>query len=420
MQQRVTNRFAGIILKDAAVGRSSERALRRGDPQHRAAFLEAGQAELKNEEHKFPKEYQPIVDEVAKSLIGSVKKGQLDAAVALVGPNNDSKFTVVGGFSLDNAPAVEKAARELVKGRDFAKVVQLDAEKAGAVSIHKVDLLSIFPERERGNLAKVFGENAPGYVAFAEDAVFAAVGPESLARIKAALEAKPGPAPFLDVVGNMKRLQAMVAAAGGEREAAEFAKMMGTDDKTASMVRITAEGGAKLSVKLMVNVRYLPKMLMSARGVAGAAPPAGRLSKSARQIDTNYPCAPHPRVAADAPILTSTNYMARPPCAASARTPVRCADLPLHSPVTAADEDLDDRGKVTYNGKPPKTAASPFTSRTKPWGQVADGTFRVERVPVGTVKSPSPLRPNPDQMASLRPPFTLEVKGQSARTPDQD
>ena len=177
-----------------------------------AAFLEAGQAEMKNDEHKIPKDYHPIVDEVAKSLIGSVKKGQLDAAVALVGPDKDGKFTVVGGFSLDNAPAVEKAARELVKGRDFAKVVQLDADKAGAVSIHKVDLMTLFTENQRRDLAKVFGENAPGYVAFAGDAVFAAVGPEALARIKTALEAKPGPAPL-----PRRRRQHEAAARDGQR-----------------------------------------------------------------------------------------------------------------------------------------------------------------------------------------------------------
>ena len=42
--------------------------------------------------------------------------------------------------------------------------------------------------------------------------------------------------------------------------------MLGSDDKLASMVRITAEGGEKLSVKLIVNARYLPKMMMGFRG----------------------------------------------------------------------------------------------------------------------------------------------------------
>ena len=49
--------------------------------------------------------------------------------------------------------------------------------------------------------------------------------------------------------------------------------MLGTDDKLASMVRITAEGGEKLSVKVIVNARYLPKMMMSFRGAAAAPPP---------------------------------------------------------------------------------------------------------------------------------------------------
>ena len=107
----VTNRFAGLIPKDAAAGAIVKAPLFAEEIRNIVAtLLEAGQVELKNEEHKFPKEYHPIVDEVAKSLIGSVKKGQPDAAVAMVGPGMDGKFTVVGGFSLDNAPAVEKAA----------------------------------------------------------------------------------------------------------------------------------------------------------------------------------------------------------------------------------------------------------------------------------------------------------------------
>jgi hypothetical protein len=276
----VTNRFAGVIPKDAAIGAILKAPLFAEEIRNIVAdFLAAGQAELKKEEHKIPQEYHPIIDEVAKSLIGSVKKGQLDAAVALAGPGKDGKFTIVGGFSLDNAPAVEKAARELVKGRDFAKVVQLDADKAGTNSIHKVDLLTLLPESDRREIAKLFGENAPGYVAFASDAVFAAVGPEALARVKTALDAKPGPGPYLDVVGNMKRLHAMISEVGGNREATDFAKILGTDDKTASLARITAEGGEKLSVKLTINARYLPKMIMGFRGGGAAAPPPPQLIK---------------------------------------------------------------------------------------------------------------------------------------------
>jgi hypothetical protein len=70
----VTNRFAGLIPKDAAAGAIVKAPLFAEEIRNIVAtLLEAGQVELKNEEHKFPKEYHPIVDEVAKSLIGSVE-----------------------------------------------------------------------------------------------------------------------------------------------------------------------------------------------------------------------------------------------------------------------------------------------------------------------------------------------------------
>jgi hypothetical protein len=74
----------------------------------------------------------------------------------------------------------------------------------------------------------------------------------------------------------MKRLQAMASAFG---EGDDFAKVMGADDKLASMLRITADGGEKLSVKVIVNARYLPKMWVTARGGAAAPPPPPQLIK---------------------------------------------------------------------------------------------------------------------------------------------
>jgi hypothetical protein len=260
----ISNRFGGLIPKDVVVGAIFKAPL--FAPETRsivAALLEAGQDGLKEEHGGFPKQFHPILDEVAKGLIGSVKKGEFGGAMAMVGPDKGGKFTLVGGLSLDNAPAVEKAARDLVKGRDFAKLVQLDAAKASTVNIHKVDLLSVFQERERAELSKVFGIDAPGYAAFASDAVFVAIGPDSLERIKTALDAKPGPAPMLDVVLNNKRLHALIAATGGERDAASFAKIMGTDDKTASAIRVTVAGGEKLTVKGAFSVRYLPRGVMA-------------------------------------------------------------------------------------------------------------------------------------------------------------
>ena len=71
----------------------------------------------------------------------------------------------------------------------------------------------------------------------------------------------------------MKRLHAMVLAAGGERSSAEFAKMMGTDDKTVNVLRISVEGGAKLTGKVTFNVRVLPKILMPRQAMFEAVKP---------------------------------------------------------------------------------------------------------------------------------------------------
>ena len=95
-RRQVANRFAGVIPKDAVVGAVFKAPLFAEEIRNIVvALLEAGQAELKNEEHKIPQNYHPIIDEVAKSLIGSVKKGQLDGAVAMAGPAKDGKFTVL-------------------------------------------------------------------------------------------------------------------------------------------------------------------------------------------------------------------------------------------------------------------------------------------------------------------------------------
>ena len=58
-------------------------------------------------------------------------------------------------------------------------------------------------------------------------------------------------------------------------------------------------------------------------------------------------------------------------------------------PIAAADEDLSTiEGKVTYNGKPLQDGSITFHLKDDQFvgAKIKDGTFRVDRVPVGTVK----------------------------------
>jgi hypothetical protein len=269
-----TNRFAGLVPKDAVAGLTGNNPL--FAPELReitVAQVESARATLK--EAGLPEKFEPVVEELLKGLTRAIKAGTYDVAFALAGPDKAGKYSVLGGLSVDDPSGVEKALREAAKDTTLAKAFQFDAAKAGDVSIHKVLLMKLLPEEASGPIGKFFGDDAPLYLAFAKDAVFVGFGTGSLDGLKAAVAAKPGPAPALDLTWNSGRI-VKFAAAIDERAGAEVAKHLGTDDKAVSAMRLTAEGGQTLKVKFTFNVRYLPKLIMAlvVKGRAGGdAPP---------------------------------------------------------------------------------------------------------------------------------------------------
>ncbi|MBA4064616.1 MAG: hypothetical protein C0501_13060 [Isosphaera sp.] len=264
-----TNRFAGLVPKDATAGLLYQAPT--FAPELRdlsAASYEDSAEELKDA--PIPDKLKDVLAEGLKGLARAAKAGEQDAAIALLGPDKNGKFTVVAGLSLDGPAAVEKALRAAAKDPELGKGFEFDAAKVGGVGVHKVPFARLFPDDAREVLAKAFGNDPPGYVAFAKDAAFVGFGPGGLDAVKAALEAKPGPAPVLDVTLNTARLHKLVAAFD-EQAAAMVAKFLGTDDKPATPLRITVEGGAELKVKLVVNVRHLPRLFVAA-AVGGVEP----------------------------------------------------------------------------------------------------------------------------------------------------
>lgn len=269
---KTTNRFAGVVGKDAALGVVVKAPLFAKELRDiGGALVEAGTEEVKRLE--IPEKLKAVADEAGKALGRVVGSGTLDAAVALNGPDADGKFALVVGLSFDDPAALEKALRAAAKDGDLAKDFQFDVAKVGDVSVHKVPLARLIPEEAAGGFAKVFGEKPAGYAAFAKDAVFVGFGAGALDAVKAALEAKPGPAPALEVTGNTKRLQKLAAAIdpmAGE----EFAKHLGVEDKSATFLRVTVEGGDKLTARATLNVRYLPKLAVADK--VEVVPPPGR------------------------------------------------------------------------------------------------------------------------------------------------
>ncbi len=255
-----TNRFAGLVTKDTALAVQLKAPLFAKELREiGAAIFEGQEAELKGT--KVPEKLKPIVAEALKGVARTVKAGDVDAAVVLNGPDATGKFTLVAGLSFNDPATVEKAVRALAKESDFAKEFEFDVAKVGDISVHKVPLYRILPTDADDDFAKAFGAKPPGAVAFAKDAVFVGFGPGAVDAVKAALESKPAAAPALDMTVNMNRLQKLIAALD-PMAGMMVAKHLGTADKPVSAVRVSVEGGAKLTAKVSVNVRILPKTII--------------------------------------------------------------------------------------------------------------------------------------------------------------
>ncbi|MFO0825526.1 MAG: hypothetical protein U0792_20800 [Gemmataceae bacterium] len=262
-----TNRFAGLVTKDAAVSVLFKAPLFAKELREiGGAIFEGIEKELKGGD--VPEKLRPIVVEGLKGIGRTVKSDDLDAAFVIHGPNADGKITMVAAMSLNDAAAIEKAVRALGKDSDFSKDFEFDVAKVGDVGIHKVPLTRLLPEGNPERRAKIFGEKPVGAVAFAKDAVFLAFGAEAVDRVKAALEAKPTAAPAFDVTVNAGRLHKLVAGVD-PKDGETFAKYMGKADKNLAAVRLTIDGGTKLTGKLTLNTQVVPRVFLLGENASG-------------------------------------------------------------------------------------------------------------------------------------------------------
>src|SRR5262249_59101563 len=105
---------------------------------------------------------------VAKSLEPSLRAEEFDGAFELRGPDAKKLYTIVGGVRVKEGAAIEKALKEAVNALGAAERanVHLDAESAGDVKIHRID---IHKDKEYGDAArKTYGDN-PMYFALRPD-----------------------------------------------------------------------------------------------------------------------------------------------------------------------------------------------------------------------------------------------------------
>ncbi len=273
-----TNRFAGLVSSDAAAGLKLQAPLAAAGIQDAVvAGLEQAQ---KQAGEGAPPEAKPVLDELIKGAIRTVKSGELDLAAALTGPDKDNHFTAVLGLSFDDPSGVEKALRDLHKTapEQVKSLIKLDVAKVNGVSVHRADVGPFLPPEAQS----VFGDKAAACLAFAPKGVYVTFGPNPEEAMTAALKVQPAESKALDVVVNPSRLHKLVTAIDPQG-APKFAQVLGTDDKQISALSASIEGGDELRVRLTLNLKLLPRAGAATMAPAtgpGIAPPATKEGKA--------------------------------------------------------------------------------------------------------------------------------------------
>jgi hypothetical protein len=191
------------------------------------------------------KDQRDVIASLIEAVMPTLKAAELDAAFNLNGPGADGLYTLVSGVKVKNGENLEKTFRkQAVKD---PKVVKLDVDKAGEISIHRVT-----PKKTDENARKAFGDN-PMYLAFRDDVMLLAAGDKGLGALKEALTIAP-------TTGKVMELQvavARLAPLGEDKDAPKIARKVFGDDKDSDRVRVTLEGGKALKFRLSMKAKMI-------------------------------------------------------------------------------------------------------------------------------------------------------------------
>ncbi len=221
--------------------------------EFRQAFVTALEEEIrKGLENEKDKTKRAQATKLFNALEPTLKAGELDLGFDLRGPDANKLYSPVIGLKIQDGTAVEKTLRSIIKDLPEAgrAKIQLDAESAGAVKIHRLDAGKDFEADAR----RILGEN-PLYVAFRNDAVLLAGGPNGLSVLKEALIAQPKSVPPAQFAVSLARLAPAIE--GKHKEAVKAAQETFAKNKEADKIWITVEGGEALKARFYMDAAVL-------------------------------------------------------------------------------------------------------------------------------------------------------------------
>jgi hypothetical protein len=257
--------FGGLMHKDAALNALLHFSLSDKLRAKLIAVVDEGakkaEAEIKDEGKKVQ------LGKLFAALLPSVEAGELDLAFSLRGPTL-GRYTLVGGVKLQKADQLMKTLFEILKELPATeqKLLQFNADKAGGVAIHRLDLQKSFDAKTK----EMFGDN-PLYFAFRKDAAYLALGDDGLKAIKEAVQAPATTGPSVLLEMSLGRMLQVMAKTDEERQRADKVLKSGKGDR----LRVTVDGGDTLRVRLEMNLAVIEAFAQS----GGLVPPAKKDEK---------------------------------------------------------------------------------------------------------------------------------------------
>lgn len=267
-----TNRFAALVTPDSVGGLKVRLPL--DIPEVKDGLVNGLESIQKLAANNAFPPMKATIDELLKGLIRTAKTGEMDAAAALRGPDQNGTFTGVGAIAFDDPSGFEKELKKFVTGiapQEVQDAIKWDAEKVNGVGIHTIDM-SKNPGDGR-EVRALFGQNMTIAYAFAPKAIYAAIGPGDAAvkAIKEAMAVKPVEAPTIEFAFNADRVVKLVGTVEPQA-GARVQKMLGKADKLVPAWSVSAAGGKELKLRYAMNAKLFAALFWT-RGAAASAPP---------------------------------------------------------------------------------------------------------------------------------------------------
>jgi hypothetical protein len=187
-----------------------------------------------------------MLNTLLKAVMPTIQAAELDTAIDVRGPSDKGLYTVVGAIKIKDGANLEKTFRKTASR--VADKIQLDADKAGQISIHRIN-----PDKDiKPGALKTIGAN-PVYVAFRKDVLFVSAGDNGLSAVKEALTAAPATGKVVELQMVLARLTSLFDDAAS----ADMARKVFGDDKDGGRFRLTVEGGNALTLRLSIKAKVI-------------------------------------------------------------------------------------------------------------------------------------------------------------------